>query len=53
MVADLEWNGPFYEKFGFRILAPHETDSTLASILSSEKAAGMQLPVATRYRNAA
>jgi ribosomal protein S18 acetylase RimI-like enzyme len=51
--ADLEWNGPFYEKLGFRILARHETDSRLASILSSEKAAGMERRVAMLYRNAA
>jgi ribosomal protein S18 acetylase RimI-like enzyme len=51
--ADLEWNGLFYEKLGFRVLAPHETDTTLASILSSEKAEGMQLRVAMLYLNAA
>ncbi len=49
---DLKWNGPFYEKLGFRILAPHETSSTLASLLSRERAQGMRLRVAMMYRNA-
>jgi ribosomal protein S18 acetylase RimI-like enzyme len=49
---DLKWNGPFYEQLGFRTLAPPETSSTLAAILSSEAAAGMRRRVAMLYRNA-
>jgi ribosomal protein S18 acetylase RimI-like enzyme len=50
---DLKWNAPFYQKLGFRILAPHETSANLASILSNERAAGMHQRVAMWYRNAA
>jgi ribosomal protein S18 acetylase RimI-like enzyme len=49
---DLKWNGPFYAQLGFRTLAPPETSSMLAAILSSEAAAGMRQRVAMLYRNA-
>ncbi len=49
---DLSWNGPFYEKLGFRCFEPDETGATLTSILLSEKSAGMLRRVAMIYRNA-
>ena len=50
---DLKWNGPFYRKLGFQVLATHETSAVLASTLSRERLAGMELRVAMLYRNTA
>jgi len=43
---DLRWNAPFYQKLGFRVLAPHETNGALSSILDKELESGMRCRVA-------
>ncbi|HEX7037389.1 MAG TPA: GNAT family N-acetyltransferase [Pseudomonadales bacterium] len=46
---DLPWNAPFYERLGFRTLAPNELSASLATILEHERAVGMIRRVAMRY----
>lgn len=46
---DLPWNAPFYQRLGFRILAPNELSAALAAILERERAAGMIRRVAMRF----
>lgn len=38
---DVAWNGPFYRKFGFRILEGTEIDQRLAGLLNDEAEHGM------------
>jgi GNAT superfamily N-acetyltransferase len=38
------WNAPFYQKHGFQVLAPEETDRRLAAILSEELGHGLPFP---------
>ena len=49
--GDLPWNGPFYRKLGFRILASDELNPTLACILLREASAGLKRRVAMAYRH--
>lgn len=46
--ADLPFNGPFYERLGFRRLATDEGDARLANILKTERDAGMTHRIAMR-----
>jgi predicted N-acetyltransferase YhbS len=43
---DLPWNGPFYRRLGFRVLAERDLSPFLAATLQRERAAGMQERVA-------
>jgi len=45
-LSHIPWNAPFYEKLGFRILAPEELTPALQELLQSEVAHG--LPVENR-----
>jgi len=38
---DVAWNAPFYERFGFRILEPHDTPPRLTGKLEAEIARGL------------
>ena len=38
---DIPWNAPFYERAGFRELAPHELGPGLAAVVSDEAARGL------------
>ncbi|MEM1269855.1 MAG: GNAT family N-acetyltransferase [Bacteroidota bacterium] len=44
--AGVPWNGPFYERLGFRTLDQDELSERLASILESERRSGLQDRVA-------
>jgi GNAT superfamily N-acetyltransferase len=39
--ADVPWNGPFYARLGFRVLAPEELTPGLAAILADEARRGL------------
>lgn len=39
----LPWNAPFYEKFGFKRLAPHELGPQMRQILDEEALAGLNV----------
>ena len=38
---DIPWNAPFYERAGFRALAPHELGPGLAAVVRDEAARGL------------
>jgi GNAT superfamily N-acetyltransferase len=38
---DVAWNRPFYEKLGFRVLAPSELSPELAAVLGDEASRGL------------
>jgi GNAT superfamily N-acetyltransferase len=39
--SDVPWNGPFYAKLGFRVLADHEITPDLAAVRAREQASGL------------
>ena len=39
---DLPWNAPFYTRAGFRALASHEVDPTLAALVRDEASRGLE-----------
>ena len=41
--AHVEWNRPWYEKLGFRVLAPGEAGPGLASAVADEERRGFDL----------
>jgi GNAT superfamily N-acetyltransferase len=43
---DVPWNGPYYTRLGFRVLAPELLDAALRRVLQAEQEAGM--PMAQR-----
>jgi len=47
--GDLAWNAPFYQRFGFRIVAEAALSPHLAATLQRERAAGMQGRVAMNF----
>ena len=38
---EIPWNAPFYERAGFRVLAPHEIGPGLAAVVRDETARGL------------
>jgi len=46
--AHVPWNRPFYERLGFRVLAPDECDERLQRILAAESRSGLHNRVAMR-----
>lgn len=46
---DLPWNGPFYQKAGFRVLSDSELSPALRDILAQEQRLGMVNRVAMHY----
>lgn len=44
--ADLPWNGPFYQKLGFRPLEPAEQPGWLAATLVAEQSQGLRRRIA-------
>lgn len=44
--VDVPWNAPYYERLGFRALAPQEVPAPMAEVLAREIAAG--LPAGSR-----
>lgn len=39
---DIPWNAPFYQRMGFRTLAPHEIGAGLAEVMREEAARGLE-----------
>lgn len=46
--SHVKWNGPFYEKLGFRILGPGELPRFLDNILRKERERGLDNRVAMK-----
>lgn len=40
--AEVPWNGPFYARLGFKVLAAEHLDDRLAAILAEERAHGLK-----------
>jgi GNAT superfamily N-acetyltransferase len=49
---DFPWNTPFYERMGFRALAPHEIGPGLAEVVREEAARGLDPATRVTMRRA-
>ena len=40
---DVPWNGPYYARHGFRVLAPEELGPDLQSVVEGERSRGLRM----------